>query len=75
MRDRKRDEAVDSLLYDYGELDQPGASVSRGLIRVLCDNSTTSISAGSGQCELADWLASPSNPLTARELVNGCQEF
>ena len=66
----ERDEAVDSPLYVRGELDQPGEVVARGLVRVLCDGSTDSIAAGSGRRELADWLASPANPLTARVIVN-----
>jgi hypothetical protein len=67
---RDRDEAVDSPLYVRGELDQPAEVVPRGLIRVLCDDSSASIPAGSGRRELADWLASPANPLTARVIVN-----
>jgi hypothetical protein len=67
---RERDEAVDSPLYVRGELDQPGEIVPRGLVRVLCDESSASIASGSGRRELADWLASPSNPLSARVIVN-----
>src|SRR5262249_26100994 len=33
---RERDEVVDSPLYVRGELDQPGEIVPRGLVRVLC---------------------------------------
>ena len=67
---RERDEALDSPLYARGELDQPGETVPRGLVRVLCQDSSESITSGSGRRELADWLASPSNPLTARVIVN-----
>ena len=67
---RERDEAVDSPLYVRGELDQPGEVVPRGLVRVLCDETPAPIAAGSGRRELADWLASPANPLTARVIVN-----
>ena len=67
---RERDEAVDSPLYARGELEQPGEVVPRGLVRVLCEEQSASISAGSGRRELADWLASSSNPLTARVIVN-----
>ena len=67
---RDRDEVVDSPLYVRGELDQPGEVVPRGLVRVLCDGPPDSIAAGSGRRELADWLASPANPLTARVIVN-----
>jgi hypothetical protein len=37
---------------------------------VLDGDPSTSIPSGSGRRELADWLASPSNPLTARVIVN-----
>ncbi len=67
---RERDEAADSPLYVRGELDQPGEVVPRGLVRVLCDGRPPSIASGSGRRELADWLASPANPLTARVFVN-----
>lgn len=67
---RERDEVVDSPLYARGELDQPGAVVPRGLVRVLCAETPAPIATGSGRRELADWLASPANPLTARVIVN-----
>ena len=70
MGARERDEAIDSPLYVRGELDQPGEAVPRGLVRVLCDDSSATIASGSGRRELADWLASPSNPLTARVMIN-----
>ncbi len=66
----ERDEVVDSPLYVRGELDQPGEVVPRGLVRILLEDSSGSIASGSGRRELADWLASPSNPLTARVIVN-----
>jgi hypothetical protein len=67
---RERDESINSPLYVRGELDQPGEVIPRGLVRVLCDDTSASIAEGSGRRELADWLASPSNPLTARVMVN-----
>jgi Protein of unknown function (DUF1549)/Protein of unknown function (DUF1553) len=67
---RERDESVDSPLYVRGELDQPGEAVPRGLVRVLSDDASASIGLGSGRRELADGLASPANPLTARVMVN-----
>jgi hypothetical protein len=66
----ERDEAADSPLYARGELDQPREVVPRGLVRVLCAGPPDSIAAGSGRGELADWLASPENPLTSRVIVN-----
>src|SRR5262249_48802983 len=70
MGARERDEAADSPLYARGELDQPGAVVPRGLVRVLYAEAPAPIAEGSGRRELADWLASPENPLTARVIVN-----
>ncbi len=67
---RERDEAVDSPLYARGELDQPGETVPRGFVRVLCEESSANIASGSGRRELAEWLTAPSNPLTARVMVN-----
>ena len=67
---RERDESVDSPFYVRGELDQPGGVVPRGLVRVVCAETPAPIAAGSGRRELADWLASPANPLTARVIVN-----
>jgi hypothetical protein len=67
---RERDETIDSPLYVRGELDQPGEVVPRGLVRVLCDDSSESIATGSGRRELAEWLGSRTNPLVARVIVN-----
>jgi hypothetical protein len=54
-----------------GELDQPGGVVSRGLVEVLCaEGDPLSISQGSGRLDLAYWIASKDNPLTARVMVN-----
>ena len=66
----ERDECVNSPIYIRGELDQPGELVPRGLIRLLRDESNESIMSGSGRRELADRLASSTNPLTARVMVN-----
>jgi hypothetical protein len=67
---RERFEPVDSPLYVRGELDQPREPVWRGLVPVICQDKPPTISHGSGRRELADWLASTKNPLTARVMVN-----
>ena len=60
-----------SPLYIRGEIDDPGPLVPRGFLTVLTPGSPPAISASqSGRRELADWLASKSNPLTARVMVN-----
>jgi Protein of unknown function (DUF1549)/Protein of unknown function (DUF1553)/Planctomycete cytochrome C len=67
VRDRAR--PTDSRVYTRGELDQPGETVTRGFPRVLATKQPT-ISNGSGRRELADWIASKDNPLTARVMAN-----
>ncbi|MFM7099644.1 MAG: DUF1553 domain-containing protein, partial [Verrucomicrobiota bacterium] len=53
-----------------GEPDRPGEEVPRGFLTALCGGALPAGVPGSGRLELADWLASPANPLTARVLVN-----
>jgi len=61
----------DSALYARGESDKPGDHVPRGFPAVLTSGAGPAIPAKeSGRLELAEWLASPSNPLTARVMVN-----
>ncbi len=67
VRDRGR--TIDSPVFVRGEVDQPSETVRRGLVRVLSDT-PVSIRTGSGRKELADWIASTDNPLTARVFVN-----
>ena len=55
--------------YQRGEIDKPGELVPRGVVQVVT-TSIPEIRQGSGRLELADWLASPENPLTARVMVN-----
>ena len=60
----------DSPIHIRGELDETGEKVARGVLQVL-SNGTVKIAQGeSGRKELADWVASEANPLTARVYVN-----
>lgn len=47
-----------------------GAVAPRGFPRVLAGDHQPAITQGSGRLELAHWLASTGNPLTARVMVN-----
>ena len=67
---KEREEATDSPLFIRGELEQPGAVVPRGLVHLPGAPTTNPIKVGSGRRELAEWLAAPSHPLTARVMVN-----
>ena len=61
----------DSALYARGEADKPTERVPRGFPAVLSQSAPVTIpKTDSGRRQLADWLASPSNPLTARVMVN-----
>ncbi|MBL8859819.1 MAG: DUF1549 domain-containing protein [Planctomycetes bacterium] len=60
----------DIAVLDRGELDKPGAVAPRAMPQVLRTQTTPPITRGSGRAELADWIASSSNPLTARVWAN-----
>ncbi len=53
-----------------GEIEKPAQKVERGFPQVLCDEPVKLPSDSSGRLELARWLASKENPLTARVMVN-----
>ena len=62
---------MDAPLLVRGDVKQPSDVIPRGLVEVLCaEGEPLSISQGSGRLDLAYWIASPDNPLTARVLVN-----
>jgi hypothetical protein len=62
---------ADAPIQLAGDPLRPGAKVARGAPRFLAGFPGASPSAHeSGRLELADWLASPRNPLTARVMVN-----
>jgi hypothetical protein len=60
----------DMPIHLRGEVDKTGETVTRGFVQAL-GNASVKIPRGtSGRKELADWVASPKNPLTARVYVN-----
>ena len=66
-----RPRSVDSPLLERGEVEQPGETVPRGLVEVLCaPDEPRKIAEGSGRLDLAFWIASRDNPLTARVMAN-----
>ena len=64
----ERDRPRDSALLIRGEVQKPGDMVSRGL--PMLAKTSAAIPSGSGRKELASWISSPDNPLTARVIVN-----
>jgi len=69
MLDRER--PINSPLLVRGDIKQPGDVVPRGLVEVLCaPEEPRNISEGSGRLDLAWFIASKDNPLTARVMMN-----
>ncbi|MBL8829292.1 MAG: DUF1553 domain-containing protein, partial [Planctomycetaceae bacterium] len=67
---RERSAPVDSPLFDRGEIAKPLAAVPRGFVQVVSRTPPSIAPPSSGRRELADWIASRDNPLTARVIVN-----
>jgi hypothetical protein len=62
---------ADCAIHIRGEDSQLGDVVARGFPRVLLTDDQVSVNPEhSGRLELAEWIASPQNPLTARVMVN-----
>ena len=64
------DKPRNAKLLVRGEIDQPAQEVKRGLVQVLSKEPIALPANTSGRRELANWLASRDNPLTARVMAN-----
>lgn len=62
--------ARDLPVYVRGELTKPGETVPRGFAQVISPAAPKIGRGSSGRLELAEWVASEKNPLTARVFVN-----
>lgn len=60
----------DVKVHIRGRYDRLGALVPRHFPKVLAGDEPPAIPTGSGRLELARWIASPQNPLTARVMAN-----
>ena len=65
-----RGSPTNARLLVRGEITQPAETVPRGFPRVLSGVAPPVFRNGSGRLELADFIASKDNPLTARVMVN-----
>ncbi len=62
---------VDVAIHQKGDPGQPGPVVRRGVIKAFAGARPPAMPAeSSGRLELASWIASPDNPLTARVFAN-----
>ena len=60
----------DLPIYDRGDVETPGKTVPRGWLQVLSKGEPVKFQQGSGRAELARQITDPTNPLTARVMVN-----
>jgi hypothetical protein len=70
MAVREDDEIADTQIRVRGVEKQRGETVPRGLLQVALRDAPRLPEKESGRRELAEWLSSAGNPLTARVLVN-----
>jgi hypothetical protein len=62
---------INAQICIHGDTENLGPEVPRGFVNVFHEPSQPSIDAAhSGRLELAQWIASPQNPLTSRVMVN-----
>jgi hypothetical protein len=69
------DEPKDAFVQLRGEPDKRGDKVRRGFPQVLGGQTLGDDAKSSGRLELARWLTDPSNPLTARVMVNRIWQY
>ncbi|MCB1277869.1 DUF1549 and DUF1553 domain-containing protein [Prosthecobacter sp.] len=70
MSVRDGETPIDCPVYDKGEIKKPLAPVKRGALSAVPVKLAPIGPKESGRRQLADWIASPQNPLTARVIVN-----
>ena len=62
--------AVQGVVFLRGSPSRPGKKVPRQYLSILADGPPKEFTVGSGRLDLANAIASPTNPLTARVMVN-----
>lgn len=67
---KDRDKPADIRVSIRGERNNKGEIAPRAFLSVLADGAPKPFTHGSGRLDLAEAIASPSNPLTARVIVN-----
>jgi hypothetical protein len=63
-------EAVDQKVFIRGDYNSHGEDAPKAFPAILAGEVPPQIERGSGRRELAQWIAGPDNPLTARVMVN-----
>ena len=70
MSVRDAETPIDCPVYDKGEIKKPLAPVKRGALSAIPVKLAPIGPKESGRRQLAEWIANPQNPLTARVIVN-----
>ncbi|MDD7984521.1 PSD1 and planctomycete cytochrome C domain-containing protein [Lentisphaera marina] len=63
-------ELQNAKILERGEVHRPGQEVARGFIKLVAPYDMTINQSSNGRLELAQWITSKDNPLTARVMVN-----
>ncbi|WP_404310336.1 PSD1 and planctomycete cytochrome C domain-containing protein [Neorhodopirellula lusitana] len=72
---QERGSPTNARLLVRGEIDQPAQTVTRGFPQVLCSTPVSISPKKGGRLELARWIGSDENPLTARVMVNRVWQY
>ncbi|MSU35355.1 MAG: DUF1553 domain-containing protein [Pedosphaera sp.] len=70
MAVRDLPEPIQPRIFERGSPSRPGAIVPKAFLRLLAGEQRPVFKRGSGRLELANAIASPTNPLTARVMAN-----
>jgi hypothetical protein len=68
VQDRNR--IANARLLERGEIDKAAQEIPRGFVALMDSSPVKLSSQSSGRLEMAKWMTHPSNPLTARVMVN-----
>ena len=63
-------EAIDQRVFVRGDYGSEGEAATKVFPAIISGFDQEPVTSGSGRLELAHWIASPTNPLTARVMVN-----
>ena len=63
-------DVVEQKVFVRGDYNTEGEPATKVFPAIISGFNQEPVTAGSGRLELADWIASPQNPLTARVMVN-----
>ena len=72
---KDKDKPENAKIAIRGDASNPGEEAPRRFLSILCDGEAKPFGRGSGRADLANAIASPENPLTARVIVNRLWQY